>query len=149
LVYPKELQLAFLALKAGSYQYTKLPISDEEVRLLLEAALNHQPQYGQNLLLKGNSGKEGFEDMVGDSLPMQEVYRQIRLASRTEMPVLVTGDTGTGKELADRAIHQLSNRSEKPFVPIHLGALPQELVSGELFGYEKGADHSNPELDQQ
>jgi DNA-binding NtrC family response regulator len=139
LVYPKELQLAFSALEAGSYQYAKLPISDEELRLLVEAALNQQPQNSLNLLLKENPGKEGFEDMVGNSPPMQEVYRQIRQASQTEMPVLVTGETGTGKELVARAIHQLSNRSEKPFVPIHLGALPQELVSGELFGYEKGA----------
>jgi DNA-binding NtrC family response regulator len=139
LVYPKELQLAFSALKAGSYQYAKLPISDEELRLLVEAALDQQPQNSLNLLLKENPGKEGFEDMVGNSPPMQEVYRQIRQASQTEMPVSVTGETGTGKELVARAIHELSNRSEKPFVPIHLGALPQELVSGELFGYEKGA----------
>lgn len=139
LVHPKELQLAFSALKAGSYQYAKLPIADEELRLLVETALNQQSQYNLNLLLKENPGKEGFADMVGDSPPMKEVYRQIRQASQTEMPVLVTGETGTGKELVARAIHQLSNRSEKPFVPIHLGALPQELVSGELFGYEKGA----------
>jgi transcriptional regulator with PAS, ATPase and Fis domain len=70
---------------------------------------------------------------------MLEVYRQIQQAARSEIPVLITGETGTGKELVARAIHQLSNRREKPFVPIHLGALPQGLVAGELFGYEKGA----------
>lgn len=139
LVHPKELPLAFSALKAGSYQYTKLPVSDEELRLLVDTALIRRPQYSLNLLLKENPEKPGFEDMVGRSPLMQEIYRQIRQAAHTEMPVLISGETGTGKELVARAIHQLSNRREKPFVPIHLGALPQELVSSELFGYEKGA----------
>jgi DNA-binding NtrC family response regulator len=139
LVHPKELPLAFSALKVGSYQYAKLPVTDEELRLLVDAAICRRPQHSLNLLLKENPEKPGFEDMVGRSSPMQEVYRQIRQAARTEMPVLITGETGTGKELAARAIHQLSDRREKPFIPIHLGALPQELVSTELFGYEKGA----------
>jgi transcriptional regulator with PAS, ATPase and Fis domain len=77
--------------------------------------------------------------MVGGSPKMLEVYRQIRQAASTEMPVLLTGATGTGKDLVARAIHQLSQRSKRIFLPIHLGALPPELVSGELFGYEKGA----------
>lgn len=139
LVHPKELPLAFSALKAGSYQYTKLPVADEELRLLVDTAVIRRPQNSLNLLLKENPEKPGFEDMVGRSPLMQEVYRQIRQAAQTDMPVLITGDTGTGKELVARAIHQLSKRKEKPFVPIHLGALPQELVSSELFGYEKGA----------
>jgi DNA-binding NtrC family response regulator len=139
LVQQRELQLAFSALKAGSYQYTKLPITDEELRLLVDTALEHRPQYSLNLLLKENPGKEGFEDMVGRSPLMLEVYRQIRQAAQTEIPILITGETGTGKELVARAIHQLSTRKDNPFVPIHLGALPHDLVSGELFGYEKGA----------
>jgi DNA-binding NtrC family response regulator len=139
LVHPKELPLAFSALKAGSYQYTKLPVTDEELHLLVETALNDRPQYSLNLLLKENPGKIGFEDMVGRSPLMQEVYRQIRQAAQSDIPVMITGETGTGKELVARAIHQVSNRKDNPFVPIHLGALPQELVSGELFGYDKGA----------
>jgi DNA-binding NtrC family response regulator len=139
LVYPKELPLAFSALKAGSYQYAKLPIGDEELRLLVDTALSRQPQYGQNLMLKKQPHRPGFEDMVGLSPPMQTIYRQIRQAAQTDIPVLITGETGTGKELVARAIHQLSERSEKPFACSHLGALPQELVAGELFGYEKGA----------
>jgi DNA-binding NtrC family response regulator len=139
LVHPKELPLVFSALKAGSYQYTKLPVTDEELRLMVDTAINRRPLYGLNLLLKENPEKPGFEDMVGRSAPMQEIYRQIRQAAQTAIPVLTTGETGTGKELVARAIHQLSNRREKPFIPINLGALPQELVSSELFGYEKGA----------
>jgi two-component system NtrC family response regulator len=139
LVYPKELPLAFSALKAGSYQYTKLPVTDEELRMLVDTALTHRSQYSLNLLLKENPEKPGLKDLVGGSPLMQEVYRQTRQAAQIEIPVLITGETGTGKELVSRAIHQLSNRKEKPFVPIHLGALPKELVSSELFGYEKGA----------
>lgn len=139
LVQQRDLPLAFSALKAGSYQYAKLPVADEELRLLVDAALSERPRYGQNLLLKENPEKKGFEDMVGRSSPMQEIYRQIRQAALTDIPVSITGETGTGKELVALAIHQLSERREKPFVPIHLAALPQELVSSELFGYEKGA----------
>ena len=139
LVDAKELPLVFSALKAGSYQYTKRPVTDEELRLLVETALSRRPQYSMNLLLKQKSEKPGFKDMVGRSPLMLEVYRQVRQAAQTKIPVLITGETGTGKELVARAIHQLSDRRDKPLVPIHLGALPQELVSGELFGYEKGA----------
>jgi DNA-binding NtrC family response regulator len=139
LVHPKELPLAFSALKAGSYQYAKLPIPDEELRLLVDTALVHRPQSGLNLLLKENLEKPGFEDMVGRSPRIKDVFRQIRQAAQTDIPVLITGETGTGKELVARAIHQLSDRRKKPFVPIHLGALPLDLVSSELFGHEKGA----------
>lgn len=139
LVHPKELPLAFSALKAGGYQYAKLPIPDEELRLLVDTALIQRPQPSLNLLLKENPEKPGFEDMVGRSPRIQDVFRQIRQAAQTDIPVLITGETGTGKELVARAIHQLSDRREKPFVPINLGALPLDLVSSELFGHEKGA----------
>jgi DNA-binding NtrC family response regulator len=139
LVHPRELPLAFSALKAGSYQYAKLPVADEELRMLVDTALAQQPQYGQNLMLKKQPHRPGFEDMVGLSPPMQMIYRQIRQAAQTDIPVLITGETGTGKELVARAIHQISPRQKKPFACSHLGALPQELVAGELFGYEKGA----------
>ena len=139
LINPRDLPLAAAALKAGSYQYAKLPVPDEELRMLVDTALSNRSEYGMNLLLKGEAQKPGFENMVGRSPDMQEIYRQIRQAAQTDIPVLITGETGTGKDLVARAIHQLSDRKGKPFVPIHLGSLPQELVSSELFGYEKGA----------
>lgn len=135
----KDMSLVFSALKRGSYQYAKLPIPDGELKMLISAALLHQPQYTPNLLLKSETRKTTFEKMVGGSPKMIDVYRQIRQAASTDMPVLLTGETGTGKDLVARAIHQLSSRSKKAFLPIHLGALPPELVAGELFGYEKGA----------
>jgi DNA-binding NtrC family response regulator len=135
----KDMSLVFSALKCGSYQYAKLPIPDGELSMLIDAALLHQPQYTPNLLLKSGERKTTFEKMVGGSPKMTDVYRQIRQAANTDMPVLLIGETGTGKDLVARAVHQQSDRSRKPFLPIHLGALPPELVAGELFGYEKGA----------
>ena len=135
----KDMSLVFSALKRGSYQYAKLPIPDGELKMLIDAALLHQPQYTPNLLFKSEARKTTFEKMVGGSPKMIDVYRQVRQAASTDMPVLLTGETGTGKDLVARAIHQQSSRSKKTFLPIHLGALPPELVAGELFGYEKGA----------
>jgi len=70
---------------------------------------------------------------------MQDVYRQIRQAAVTDMPILLVGETGTGKDLAAQAIHEKSERKDGPYVAVNLGALPSELVGSELFGHEKGA----------
>ena len=80
-----------------------------------------------------------FEQFVGRSKSMQNIYKQIRQAAATDIPVLLLGETGTGKDLAAQAIHRLSKRKHHPYLPINLGALPSELVASELFGHEKGA----------
>jgi len=139
LVKPNQLRLAMSALKAGSYHYAKLPIEDQELKLLIETALEQRPEYAPNFLLKEEVEKTKFEQMVGGSTAMHQVYRQIRQAAATEIPVYISGETGTGKDLAAQAIHQLSARSARPYLPVHLGALPPDLVAGELFGHEKGA----------
>ncbi len=139
LAFPKEISMAFSALKSGSYQYGVLPIADDELKLLLETALDQQPDYAPNLLLKTERQQTSFKDMIGGAPCMRDIYRQIRQAAMADMPVLITGETGTGKDLVARAIHQLSDRREKSFIPIHLGSLPQDLVASELFGHEKGA----------
>jgi len=139
LVEARDIKTAMTALKAGTYQYAKLPISDEELKLLIETSIEKRPVYGANLLLKSKRGEVKFEKMIGHSKPMQNIYQQIRQAAATDIPVLIYGETGTGKDLAAQAIHQQSKRSGGPFVPVNLGALPAELVSSELFGHEKGA----------
>ena len=139
LINPREIALASRALKAGSYHYAKLPISNEELRLLIDAALSNQPNVDHDIFASREPKQARFEDMVGSSASMKGVYRMIRQAAATDIPVLLTGETGTGKDLAARAIYQLGERSDKVFLPIHLGALPQELVPGELFGHVKGA----------
>ncbi len=83
--------------------------------------------------------RPGLDMLVGASNAMNEVFGHIRQAASTDMPVLLLGETGTGKDLAAYAIHKLSHRSEGPYVPVNLGSLPSELVPSELFGYEKGA----------
>ncbi|MBN1557837.1 MAG: sigma-54-dependent Fis family transcriptional regulator [Lentisphaerae bacterium] len=133
------IRAAMTALKAGSYHYAKLPVSDEELRLLIETALEQRQTYGPNLLLHSERRRAGFQDMVGRSPAMQAVYRQIRQAAATDMPILITGETGTGKDLAAHAIHQTSARRDGPFLPVNLAALPRELVASELFGHEKGS----------
>ena len=80
-----------------------------------------------------------YEKLIGKSAAMQKAYQQIEHAAATEIPVLLIGETGTGKDLAAQAIHQRSSRKEGPYIPVNLGAIPSELVASELFGHEKGA----------
>ncbi|MCJ8502885.1 sigma-54-dependent transcriptional regulator [Desulfatitalea alkaliphila] len=136
---PGRLKIAHQALRAGVFHYAVLPVSDEELKLLIETALEKAPQMGPNRLLKSEGERTTFESMVGRSAAMQHVYRQIRQAAATDIPVLLSGETGTGKELAARAIHELSARAMRPCVPVHIGSLPGDLVASELFGHESGA----------
>jgi DNA-binding NtrC family response regulator len=136
---PGRLKLAHQALRAGVFHYSLLPVSDEELKLLIETAIATKPQLGLNMLLRSELEKTTFERMVGRSTSMRQVYRQIRQAAATDIPVLLSGETGTGKELAAQAIHELSRRSSGPCVPVHIGALPHDLVASELFGHEQGA----------
>ncbi len=136
---PHQLKMAHQALRAGTFHYSLLPISDEELHLLIMSAMDRQPQLGPNLLFKEEIAKTTFERMIGRSTAIQAVYRQIRQAAATDIPVLITGETGTGKELAATAIHELSGRESGPFIPVHIGALPADLVASELVGHEKGS----------
>jgi DNA-binding NtrC family response regulator len=139
LVEPRDIRTAMSALKAGTYQYAKLPISDEELQLLIKTSIEKRPLYGTNLLLEARKHEVKFEKLVGRSQAMQEIYRQLRQAAATDMPILLMGETGTGKDLAAQAIHMQSERKNGPYVVVNLGALPSELVGSELFGHEKGA----------
>src|SRR5581483_7801058 len=81
----------------------------------------------------------GGDQMIGVSPAMQELFKKIALVAATDVPVLITGETGTGKELVARAVHQHSRRRDRPFVPICPAALSPGLVEGELFGHAKGS----------
>jgi DNA-binding NtrC family response regulator len=137
--HPGRLKIAHQALRAGAFHYSRLPVSDQELKLLIETAMEKRPQVGLNLLLRSEVEKTTFESMVGRSPAMQQVYRQVRQAAATEIPVLLSGETGTGKELAAKAIHELSPRAQGPCIPVHIGSLPADLVASELFGHEPGA----------
>ena len=139
LVRKQGVRSALAAVKAGAYQYAKLPVSDEELRLLIETAARH-------VAAPGPPRKREFpppigveNHLVGRSAPMQALYKQLRQTAVTDVPVLLEGKTGTGKDLAARQIHANSDRQEGSYVPVNLASLPIELVASELFGHEKGA----------
>lgn len=125
------------ALHAGAYQYAVLPVPNEELRLLIEAALAQFAGEAQRDVEPVLAPKDS--PLFGSSPSMEELYRLIRQAASTDIPVLILGETGTGKELVAREIQQQSERRDGPYVPVHLGALPPELVPSELFGHERGA----------
>ena len=91
------------------------------------------------VLEEQTKSREAFQQLIGKSLAMQEVFRRLRLAAQSDVTVLLTGESGTGKELAARAIHALSSRKDEPFFAINCSAIPETLLESELFGHVKGA----------
>ena len=123
---------AVAALKAGAFDYLAKPVSLEQLRTLVKSALS-LPQPG----VTPKSG--GGQGLLGDSATMQAVRDLIEKLARSEAPVQISGESGSGKELAARLIHRKSARGEKPFVPVNCGAIPENLMESEFFGYKKGA----------
>src|SRR5437763_1845125 len=98
-----------------------------------------RPRHGWGLRRTRKVIESPLRWLTGPSGQLEEIVRQIKQVADSPLTVLVEGETGTGKELVARAIHQLSPRSEKPFVAVDCGAIPDTLIESELFGYEKGA----------
>jgi two-component system response regulator PilR (NtrC family) len=121
---------AIAALKAGAFDYVSKPVGLEQLRALVKSALSladrqQAPGKGQQLL--------------GDSAPLVQVRALLGKVARTQAPVHITGESGCGKELAARLIHDQGPRRDRPFVPVNCGAIPETLMESELFGYRKGA----------
>ncbi|HZM36045.1 MAG TPA: sigma-54 dependent transcriptional regulator [Burkholderiales bacterium] len=121
---------AVAALKAGAFDYVSKPVGLEQLRALVRSALSlpdraEPPRRGQQLL--------------GESAPLVEVRALITKLARTQAPVYISGESGSGKELAARLIHENGARRDKPFVPVNCGAIPEALMESEFFGYKKGA----------
>ena len=135
-----EVQSAVRAMKAGAFQFIEKPIVPSElVALIREASEKERLALEVEQLRRQLNERYGFENILGQSQIMHEVFERIRLAAPTSSTVLVSGESGTGKELVARAIHQNSARSGGPFVAVNCAALPAELVESELFGHERGA----------
>ncbi len=131
---------AVKAMKQGAYDYIAKPFDLDELEILVDRALDADTLKRENSYLKAReAGENQFEDMIGSSPAMQELFAQIRKVAATRSGVLISGETGAGKELVARAIHSLSPRKDKLFVPMNCAAIPFELLESELFGHSKGA----------
>ncbi len=128
------------ALKAGALDYVVKPFDVEELKIIAGRGLASRRLKQENILLKRDlKDRYGFEQMIGKSRSMQEIYILIEKIGSTDSTVLITGESGTGKEMAARAVHLQGARRDHPFVSINCAALPENLLESELFGHVRGS----------
>lgn len=132
---------AVVALKAGAFDYLSKPVALDQLRLMVQSALRigkpaENPRQSGDVKARSNGNALR---LIGQSAAMQELRTQIVRLARSMAPVAITGESGSGKELAARDIHALSPRADKPFVAVNCGAIPEALMEAEFFGYRKGA----------
>ncbi|MEJ5376801.1 MAG: PEP-CTERM-box response regulator transcription factor [bacterium] len=127
------------AVAMGAYDYMSKPVDVQELEVVLKRALHVRALEEENQALEAREHRASAGEMLWASKVMEEVWVKIQRVAKTDAPVLLLGETGTGKELAAKAIHGLSPRRNAAFVPIDCGAIPESLLESELFGHEKGA----------
>jgi DNA-binding NtrC family response regulator len=131
---------AVAAIEAGAFWYIEKPLKGPVLRALLDRALGKARDARQLLVLQRQLREAGrLGDLVGASKPMQDVMRIVEMAAPSSASVLITGETGSGKEIVARTIHKLSPRAGGPFVAINCSAIPESLMESEIFGHERGA----------
>ncbi len=134
------LESAVAALRYGAFDYLTKPCKLIELRAVLQRVAEKRELTKKYLALKQRLERlEGRSDLVGDSRGMSGVRQLLGKVAPTDSTILILGETGTGKELVARALHDQSLRADKPFVPINCGALPESLIESELFGHRRGA----------
>jgi DNA-binding NtrC family response regulator len=133
------IEMAVEAMKRGAYDFITKPFDHEALLLRIEKALERSSLLKENIRLQQVCPDDVFQDLVGKSSKMQRVYETIQMVAKTDLTVFVTGESGTGKDLAARAIHDLSKRNKKPFVAVNCPTVPENILESELFGYKKGA----------
>jgi len=133
-------ETAVEAMKEGAFDYITKPLNFEKLKILVAKALEKSQLVAENLYLRQQlRGKYKFDNIIGSSPAMQQVFSRMEKIVHTDSTILILGDSGTGKELVAKAIHFNGPRREKPFVAINCGAIPAELLESELFGHVRGA----------
>jgi two-component system response regulator HydG len=127
------------AMQAGALNYISKPVHPQKLIKIVEDILAKTQKEDPHLANKQISDLLHFQNMVGQSKPMQQVYQKIQEVGPTDIPVLIHGESGTGKELVAQAIHDISGRKDGPFIAVNTGGIPKDLIASELFGHLKGA----------
>ena len=134
------IDLAVEAMRAGAYDFIAKPFEHDALILRLEKALERNRLLQENLRLQTRC-RDGvsFQKMIGQSPAMQRVFETIQMVAKNDLTVLITGESGTGKDMTARAVHALSLRSKGPYVAVNCPTVPENILESELFGYKKGA----------
>jgi two-component system response regulator PilR (NtrC family) len=130
---------AIEAMKRGAYDFVTKPFATSELRALVQKAFEKSALVAENARLRAQVDRRQPKDLLGHSEPMRRILDLVQRVASGRSTVLITGESGTGKERIARAVHDLSDRKEKPFLVINCGAIPETLVESELFGHERGA----------
>jgi len=131
---------AVSAMKIGAFDYIQKPFKHDELLLIIERARKHKNLQDENIRLKDElKRKFSFENIIGKSSVMNDVFETIKASAPTRSTILIQGESGTGKELVARAIHQNSDRTNAPFIIVNSGSLPPDLLESNLFGHMRGA----------
>ena len=134
------IESAVEAIRMGAFDYLTKPVIDEELNLSIERAISQRQILQENQQLKAQlSEKHGLSNIIGKDYKMLRMFELIESVADTRTTVLILGESGTGKTMTARSIHQLSNRADKPFVEVACGSLPETLLETELFGHVAGA----------
>ncbi len=132
--------MAVEALKEGAYDFLTKPVNNERLLHTVKRAADYRMVLKEKSILEEKIRHESLDrELIGESNVMKELFEKIRTVAATDETVLITGETGTGKELAARTIHRLSRRAAGPFIAVNCPAIPESILESELFGYRKGA----------
>lgn len=134
------IDIAVESIKKGAYDFITKPFDHDNLIHILKKALERSCLVRENLHLRERINEEdSFQNLVGAAQCMQKIYNTIQIISKTDVTALITGESGTGKNMAAKAIHALSQRSAGPFVHVNCPTVPENILESELFGYAKGA----------
>jgi len=134
------IDMAVKAMKSGAYDFITKPFDHDTLVVRLEKALERTRLLTENIRLTSECpDAEPFQNLVGRSPAMQRIYESIQTVARTDLTVLITGESGTGKDGTARAIHALSKRKMQPYVAVNCPTIPESILESELFGFKKGA----------